>query len=259
MGIINATPDSFYAGSRRTKLEAALELAEEMIAAGADILDIGGMSSRPGAPVIDEAEEKARVIPVIEAIHTAHPQAILSVDTVRAGVARAAVAAGASMINDISAGSLDPNLFATVADLQVPYVLMHMRGRPENMQQQTDYADVVTALLDFFEEKIYALRQLGIKDIVLDPGFGFGKTLTQNYEIMRKFSALRLFNLPLLAGVSRKSMIYKLLETTPEAALNGSTVLHLFALQQGARILRVHDVGPAKEVTKIWGELKKED
>jgi dihydropteroate synthase len=256
MGILNVTPDSFYAGSRVDSVQAAVDRAGEMLAAGADILDIGGMSTRPGARVIDPAEEADRVGPVIGAVARAFPEAIISVDTVYAETARLAVAAGAGMVNDISAGSLDPDLFATVAELQVPYVLMHMQGRPENMREHTDYDDLLNDIWDFLAQKIGELRSLGQLDIIVDPGLGFGKTIDQNFTILRNLHAFRTFDLPLMIGLSRKSMIWKTLEVDPSAALNGTTALHVIALQQGAHILRVHDVAPAREVVQLMARLQ---
>lgn len=255
MGIINATPDSFFAGSRHQGLDDILHRAETMLADGADILDIGGMSSRPGADIIDVAEEIRRVIPAISAIKAAFPQAIVSIDTIRAEVAKQAVQAGAGIVNDISAGRLDADMYATVAALGVPYILMHARGTPATMQQQTDYEDVAQAVMDFFMAEIHTLRGLGVKDVVIDPGFGFAKTLDQNYELLKKLHVFRLLGVPILAGVSRKSMIYKLLGTTPEEALNGTSVLHWVALEQGAQLLRVHDVKAAREVVQIFEKI----
>lgn len=256
MGIINATPDSFFAGSRHQRTDDILRTAEQMLTEGADMLDIGGMSSRPGADIITVAEELQRVLPAIEAIHTAFPQAILSIDTVHAEVARQAVAAGAGIVNDVSAGRIDPAMYATVAALSVPYILMHSRGTPANMQQLTHYDDVVQDVVDFFTHELHTLRNLGVKDVVIDPGFGFGKTLTQNYDLLRQLHVFQILGVPVLAGVSRKSMIYKLLDTTPEASLNGTSVLHWVALEQGARLLRVHDVKPAREVVQIFAQLR---
>ncbi len=256
MGIINATPDSFFADSRHQRTDDILRTAEQMLTEGADILDIGGMSSRPGADIITVAEELQRVLPAIEAIKTAFPQAIISIDTIHAEVARQAVGVGASIVNDISAGRIDPDMYTTVAALGVPYILMHSRGTPATMQQLTDYDDVVQNVVDFFTTELLTLRNLGIKDVVIDPGFGFGKTLPQNYDLLRQLHVFQILGVPVLAGVSRKSMIYKLLDTTPEASLNGTSVLHWVALEQGAKILRVHDVRPAREVVQIFTQLR---
>jgi dihydropteroate synthase len=252
MGVLNTTPDSFFAGSRVTDEKVILAHAERMITEGVSILDIGGMSSRPGAAIIDEAEEMRRVLPAIEAVIKAFPSAIISVDTIRAGVARAAVAAGASIVNDISAGSLDEKMFSTVADLGTPYILMHMKATPKTMQQEAVYTDVTLDILDFFIEKIGILRGLGVKDIVVDTGFGFGKTLEQNYELLRKLPVFKILDCPLLAGLSRKTMIWKALDISPDAALNGTTAANMLALMGGAKILRVHDVREAVETIKIF-------
>lgn len=251
MGILNLTPDSFYAGSRKISVEMAVEAAGEMLADGADILDLGGMSSRPGAELISSKKEQKRVIPVVAAIKAAFPSAIISVDTVYAATARAAVAEGAGMINDISAGSVDPELLECLPELRVPYVLMHMRGTPANMQQKTDYQDLIPEIWDFLAEKNAQLTAAGVNDVILDPGFGFGKTMEQNYELLNNLHAFRAMNRPVLAGLSRKSMIWRALDTEPSEALNGTTALHVIALQQGAAILRVHDVREAVEVVKL--------
>lgn len=255
MGIINVTPDSFFAGSRHQHTAAILHTAEQMLAEGADILDIGGMSSRPGADIITVAEELLRVLPAIEAIKSAFPQAIISIDTIHAEVARQAVGVGAGIVNDVSAGRIDPSMYATVAALGVPYILMHSRGTPATMQQLTDYGDVVQDVVDFFTRELGTLRGLGVKDVVIDPGFGFGKTLPQNYDLLRKLHVFQILGVPVLAGVSRKSMVYKLLDATPETSLNGTSVLHWVALEQGAKLLRVHDVKPAREVIRIFEQL----
>lgn len=253
MGILNITTDSFYEGSRFTETEPLLRQAEEMLAEGATILDIGGASSRPGAQEVDETEEISRVTGAVETILQRFPEALLSVDTWRASVAQAAVEAGAAMVNDISAGSIDPKMYETVARLQTPYILMHMKGTPADMQKQAVYEDVVTEVLDFFIAEIAQLRALGIKDIVLDPGFGFGKTILQNYTLLKNLHVFgRVTGLPVLAGLSRKSMIYKYLDIQPEQALNGTTALHMVALQQGATILRAHDVKEAVETIRLW-------
>jgi dihydropteroate synthase len=252
MGVLNTTPDSFFINSRVADEKAILTLAERMITEGVSILDIGGMSSRPGAAIIDEGEEMRRVLPAIEAVAKRFPAAIISIDTVRAGVARAAVEAGAAIVNDISAGSLDEALFSTVAELQTPYILMHMKAKPETMQQEAVYEDVTLDILDFFIQKVGILRGLGVKDIVIDTGFGFGKTLEQNYELLRKLSVFKILDCPILVGLSRKTMIWKALDITPDAALNGTTAANILALMGGAKILRVHDVREAVETIKIF-------
>ncbi|HNL38231.1 MAG: dihydropteroate synthase [Saprospiraceae bacterium] len=253
MGILNVTPDSFFDGGRYGDPSHALRQAEKMIRDGASILDVGGASSRPGAAEVPEEEETRRVLPVIEALSAEFPDTIVSVDTWRAGVALTAAEAGAGIINDISAGNLDENLLTAVAKIQAPYVLMHMQGAPATMQANPQYEDVVTDVLDFFLEKTAVLRALGIRDIVLDPGFGFGKNLEHNYLLLNNLSTFSaVTGLPVLAGLSRKSMICKVLKVNPEHALNGTTALHMVALQQGARILRAHDVREAREVIQLW-------
>lgn len=252
MGIINLTPDSFFAGSRQQGMDKVLQRAEQMLSEGAAILDLGGMSSRPGAAVISVEEELQRVLAPIEQIKQSFPDAILSIDTVHSEVARQAVAAGASIVNDISAGSIDPRMYQTVAELQVPYILMHMQGTPKTMQQSPDYDDVVQEVLDFLIAEVHKLRELGLHDIVIDPGFGFGKTLAQNFQLLSNLHVLQILEVPILAGVSRKSMIYKLLNISPDEALNGTVAAHVIALQQGASILRVHDVRAAQEAIQVW-------
>ncbi len=251
MGILNITPDSFYDGGRHNTVGAALVQAEKLLTAGADILDIGAYSSRPGAADVSADEEQARLLPVIEAVITKFPESTLSIDTFRASVARASVVAGAHVINDISGGTLDSDMFTTVAELQVPYILMHMRGTPNTMQQLTDYEDVVRDVSLFFGKQVAALRELGVKDIILDPGFGFAKTLEQNYELLRRLDTLHVHGLPILGAISRKSMIYKKLGVKAEDALNGTTVLNTLLLLKGVHILRVHDVKAAKEAIAL--------
>ena len=258
MGILNINDDSFFSGSRFSGTDNLLKAAESMLSAGAAILDIGGMSSRPGAEVISAEEELRRVLPAITNIHREFPDAILSVDTIRSTVAREAVQAGAAMINDISAGKLDQELYPTLGELQVPYVLMHMQKRPENMQEAPTYDNVVQDVLDFLIAEIHTLRQHGVKDILIDPGFGFGKSVEHNYELLRSLHVFRMLDLPILVGISRKSMIYKPLGIGPEQALNGTTALHMAALQQGAGMLRVHDVKEAVETIRLWELLKEE-
>lgn len=258
MGVLNVTPDSFFDGGKYENVKALLQQVGKMISAGAMIIDVGGMSSRPGAEIINVSEELSRVIPIIKQIKEHFPTIIISIDTVRSEVARQSVAAGASIINDISAGSIDDQMFETVAELNVPYILMHMQGKPEDMQQHPDYQDVTKNVLDFFIEKIGELRELGVKDIILDPGFGFGKTIQHNYQLLQNFAIFKILDLSLLAGISRKSMIYKVLDSTPEEALNGTTVLNTLALERGAKILRVHDVKEAKETITLWKQLNQE-
>lgn len=255
MGILNVTPDSFYDGGRYQARDQVLRQAERMLREGATIIDIGGMSSRPGAGEVLPAEELRRVLPAISAIAESFPEALLSIDTVRPVVARQAVAAGAHLINDISAGTMADDMYETVAALGVPYCLMHMQGTPRTMQRAPEYGDVVRDVLDFFIRQVGKLRDLGVVDIILDPGFGFGKTLAHNYRLLKHLHVFRQLDLPVLAGLSRKSMIYRLLDTTAEGALNGTTALHMVALQQGARLLRVHDVREAVEVIRCWEQL----
>ncbi|MEM8908691.1 MAG: dihydropteroate synthase [Bacteroidota bacterium] len=258
MGILNVTPDSFFDGGRYLQAHTILQQIEKMKRAGASIIDIGGMSSRPGASLISEAEELSRVLPVIEQIQQHFPDTILSVDTFRAKVAKESVAAGASMINDISAGRLDEELLATIAQLDVPYILMHMQGQPQTMQDQPQYENVVVEVLDFFIEKVGKLKTLGLEDIILDVGFGFGKSIDHNYELLKNLGGFRILDLPIMAGLSRKSMIFKVLQTTAEKALNGTTALHMVALQNGAKILRAHDVEEAMQTIQLWETLERQ-
>ena len=252
MGIINATPDSFFAGSRNPNTADAVFMAEKMLNEGAAFLDIGAYSSRPGAEDISAEEETDRLLPVIKAIVKAFPQAVLSVDTFRASVAEVAVNAGAQIINDISGGDLDAQMFKTVAKLQVPYILMHMKGTPQNMQEKAQYEDVFAEVFDYFAEKVYRLKQLHVHDVILDPGFGFAKTREQGFKLLQQMQGFDLLKLPVLAGVSRTGMIYKTLGGKPETALNGTTVLNTMALKNGASILRAHDVKEAVEAVDLF-------
>lgn len=252
MGILNVTPDSFYQGSRVNQEKSLLAQAEKMLADGAFALDIGGYSSRPGADHISPKEEANRVVNAVQILTREFPDAPLSIDTFRASVAEQALDAGAAIINDISGGELDQNMFALIADRQVPYILMHMRGTPQTMKSQTHYEDLIKEITLYFQEKCHLLTNMGVKDIVLGPGFGFAKTISQNYELLRNLGYFKSLNLPLLAGVSRKSMIYKKLEIQPEDALNGTTALHMIALMNGASILRVHDVKEAVEAVQLF-------
>lgn len=251
MGILNVTPDSFFEGSRQHSLDHVLTTAERMLQQGAMILDIGGQSTRPGAADIGAAEETDRVVPAIEAIVAHFPDALISVDTFRAPVARAAVQAGALIVNDVSGGSLDADMLTTVGELQVPYICMHMRGTPATMQQLTQYDNVVTDVIDFFVERTDACRKAGIKDVIIDPGFGFAKTPVQNFQLLRELQSFQIFGRPVLLGVSRKSTICKTLNITADEALNGTTVLNTIGLLNGASILRVHDVKEAVEAVKL--------
>jgi dihydropteroate synthase len=257
MGILNITPDSFYKGSRFTTEKDILNEAEKMLTEAAVILDIGGMSSRPGAEIISEDEELNRVLPAIKSLKKAFPQAIISIDTFRSNVVKASVTEGVSMINDISAGTMDAQMFETIAALQnIPYILMHMKGTPPNMQKQADYNDIALEILDFFIEKVGQLRGLEVKDIIIDPGFGFGKTIEHNFELLKKMHVFKILEVPILAGLSRKSMIWKTLNIPSDEALNGTSVCNLLALQQGAQILRVHDVKEAKQTIHLWQKVR---
>jgi dihydropteroate synthase len=257
MGVLNITPDSFYEESRVQSAENMLKKAEKMLYDGATILDIGGMSSRPGATIISEKEELSRVIPAIETVIRYFPKAVISVDTLRANVAKKSIEAGASIINDISGGNFDKAMFQTVADLKnVPYILMHMKGdTPKTMQKQAQYEDITLEIMDFFIEKLGILRGLAVKDIIIDVGFGFGKTIEHNFTLLKKLHVFKMLEVPILTGLSRKSMIWKTLNIPPDDALNGTSALHMIALQQGSKILRVHDVKEAIEVIKLYKML----
>lgn len=247
MGILNITPDSFYDGGRHNTIHAALQQAERLLTEGADLIDIGAYSTRPNALEIDADEETGRLVPVVNAIHKEFGDALLSVDTFRSKVARRAIDAGAHIINDISGGTFDEDMFSTIAALHVPYVLMHMRGTQAAMHQLNDYKDVVREISLFFGQRVATLHALGVSDIILDPGPGFGKSMTQNYELLKRIDEFHVFGHPLLGAISRKSMIYKKLGTGPEKALNGTTVLNTLLLTKGVQLLRVHDVKAAKE------------
>ncbi len=253
MGILNLTPDSFYDGGKNSDEKKVLNQVEKMLSEGAAFIDLGGYSSRPGAKHITENEEENRVLPALKAILKHFPEALISVDTFRSGLAAKTINLGACMINDISAGNLDKDMFRTVAALQVPYVAMHMPGTPETMQKMTHYDNLVTDLVYFFSKKISELRELHINDIIIDVGFGFGKTLEQNYSLLRKLEVFQMLGVPILTGISRKSMVYKIIGTDPEQALNGTTVANTIALLKGSNILRVHDVKEAVEAVKITG------
>jgi dihydropteroate synthase len=257
MGIINTTPDSFYTGSRYSGVEAIIDIAEKMLIDGADILDIGGQSTRPGSEQIPAEEELERVIPAITAISQKFPQAFISIDTYYSKVAKAAVEAGASLVNDISAGMIDNEMAGTVAALKVPYVLMHMKGTPQTMQKNAVYENVTREVLDFFIAKTFELKQAGITDVIIDPGFGFAKTIEHNFELLKNLSDFKMLDKPLMLGVSRKSTIYKTLGKTAEEALNGTTVLNTIGLMKGASILRVHDVKEAKEAVILFSAMHK--
>lgn len=252
MGILNITPDSFYSESQKNTEEEIAERVNAILAEGGSMIDVGAYSSRPGADNVSEEEEKRRLRGALQILRRIAPEALVSVDTFRADVARMCVEEyGVQIINDISGGELDPRMFETVASLGVPYILMHMKGNPQTMQQDPRYDDLLTEMLQYFGSKVQQLHELGVKDIILDPGFGFAKTLEHNYELMNRLQDLRVLGLPMLVGVSRKSMIYRLLGGTPESALNGTSVLNTLALMKGASILRVHDVKEAVEVVQI--------
>ena len=251
MGILNLTPDSFFDGGKYNREEQWLMQTRKMLKEGADIIDIGAVSTRPGAAAVGEEEELMRLLPPLKKLVTEFPDAVFSIDTYHAKVARQCIEAGAHIINDISGGSFDKNMFQTIAELKVPYVLMHIHGTPETMQEHPLSEKIVSVVRTFFQDKVSALRAIGVEDIILDPGFGFGKTLEGNYELLQKMETTRIDNLPLLAGVSRKSMINKVLGTLPAEALNGTTVIHTLALLNGANLLRVHDVKEAREAVKL--------
>jgi dihydropteroate synthase len=259
MGIINATPDSFYAGSRSPFVEETIRKVAQMIEDGAAIIDIGGMSTRPGAKAISAAEEIARLKPVIGAIRTSFPDQVISVDTVWGAVARWALDEGVHMINDISAWTIDPSLLDVVSTYQVPYVLMHMKGTSASMQKEANYEDVVLEVLDFLIAKLSILVERNVMDVIIDPGFGFAKDAQHNFELLQNLHVLKILDRPILAGLSRKSTIQKTLDVDAEHALNGTTALHMVALQQGAQILRVHDVKEAMECIKLYLQLRPYD
>ncbi len=258
MGILNITPDSFYEGSRMKGEEMILMQAEKMLKDGADFIDIGGYSSRPDAEEVSEEEEFERVIPAIELLTKHFPEILISIDTFRSKVAEKALEAGAAMVNDIAAGNLDSKMMEVVAKHQVPYIMMHMRGTPKTMKTLNQYeGDMTQEILYYFSEKINAARRLGINDLIVDPGFGFSKNIEQNFELFGKLELFEILELPLLIGISRKSLIYKSLGGEPADALNGTTVLNTVALTRGAAILRVHDVKEAVECVKLVGRIKK--
>lgn len=256
MGILNTTSDSFFDGGKYHTIDSALSRCGQMLTEGASIIDIGGQSTRPGAVLIETETELQRTIPIIEAIIQRFPETIISIDTFRARVAKAAIEAGAKIINDVSAGDDDEDMISVVADLQVPFIAMHKKGNPQNMQINPEYSDVNEEVISYFQQKTAQLSKAGIKDIILDPGFGFGKTMEHNYSIMNNLEVYHQFNRPILIGVSRKTMIWKLLKTNPEGALNGTTALNTVALMAGAHILRVHDVKEAVECCRIVEALR---
>ena len=257
MGILNVTPDSFFAASRTFSETEVARRAEQLLADGADIIDIGGYSTRPGAAEVSPGEEWARLSLGLKAVRAVSAEAMVSVDTFRADVARRCVEEyGVAIVNDISGGELDADMFPTVAALGVPYILMHMQGTPQTMQQAPHYDDVLREVILYLARKVQQLRELGVRDIILDPGFGFGKTVDDNYRLLACLDELALFGLPVLAGISRKSMICRVLDITPDQALNGTTVLNTLCLTKGARILRVHDVRPAVEAVRLFGAMQ---
>ncbi len=257
MGIINATPDSFFKGHLTKGLDEILRMTEQMLADGAAIIDVGGQTTKPGSVQLSAAEEADRVIPIISSIAANFPGTIISVDTFYSEVAKSAVEAGAAIINDISGGAFDDAMLQTAGSMNVPYICMHIKGIPATMHHNPEYENVVTEVLDYFVNKIAQCKKAGIKDVIIDPGFGFGKTIRHNFELLNNLATFKLLDRPLLAGLSRKGTIYKTLGTTAEHALNGTTVLNTIALMNGASILRVHDVKPAVEAVKLFIETKK--
>lgn len=256
MGILNVTPNSFFDGGKYKKEEEIISQVDKMLSQGATFIDIGAYSSKPSAEFVTEQEEIDRIVPAIELILKHFPSTLLSIDTFRAKVAKASIESGAALINDIAVGELDDKMFDVMADYNVPYIMMHMRGNPQTMQSLTQYDDIVKEMLFYFSEKVKKARSLGINDLILDPGFGFAKTTDQNYEVLQKMELFNLLELPILAGVSRKSMVYKTLNNTAQEALNGTTVLNTIALTKGAKILRVHDVKEAMECITLLEKLK---
>jgi len=257
MGILNITPDSFYDGGRFKDEKSILTQVDKLLKEGATFIDIGAYSSRPGADFVSENEELKRLIPIVNAVVKTFPKCLISIDSFRSRVIKNSVEAGAAMVNDISGGQLDPLMFEVVGALDVPYIMMHMRGTPQTMQQMTDYSDVIKEVYSYFSKRIELAKTHQIKDVILDLGFGFSKTLEQNFELLGMLDYYKNLNLPILAGVSRKSMIYKTLNTTADQALNGSTALHMVALQKGAKLLRVHDVKEAMEFIQLYEMLQK--
>ena len=255
MGILNVTPNSFYDGGMYKSSSEMLTKVGKMLSDGATFIDVGAYSSKPSAEYVSEEEELQRIIPIINLILEYYPEALLSVDTFRSEVAKVCIENGAAMINDISAGNLDDKMLETIAKYNVPYIMMHMRGTPETMQKMTSYEDIVKEILFYFSEKVANARSFGINDLIIDPGFGFAKTLDQNYEVLQKMELFEILELPLLAGFSRKSMIYKTLQSSAEEALNGTTVLNTVALTKGAKILRVHDVKEAMECVTLFNKI----
>jgi len=255
MGILNITPDSFYDGGRYKSDASILNQVESMITEGATFIDVGAYSSRPGADHVTEVEELNRIIPIVEILNKKFPDINLSIDTFRSNIAKECISSGAALINDISAGKLDDNMLKTVGSLGVPYVMMHMKGTPQTMQQQTNYNDLIKDIIYYFSERVAEARLNKISDLIIDPGFGFSKTIEQNYTLLNRLELLNMLDLPMLVGISRKSMIYKLLDSNPIEALNGTTSLNTISLLKGAKILRVHDVKEAIECIKLTNHL----
>jgi dihydropteroate synthase len=255
MGVLNVTPNSFFDGGKYKNESEILSQVEKMLADGATFIDIGAYSSKPNAEYVSEAEELQRIVPVVNLILDNYPETLISIDTFRSEVAKVCIENGAAIINDISAGNLDNKMLETVAKYNVPYIMMHMRGTPETMQKMTNYDNILKEILFYFSEKVAQARSFGINDLIIDPGFGFAKTLEQNFEVLQKMELFQILELPLLAGVSRKSMIYKTLNSTAEEALNGTTVLNTIALTKGAKILRVHDVKEAVECVTLFHKI----
>lgn len=257
MGILNITPDSFYDGGKNNSDQMIIDKVQKMLSDGATFIDIGAYSSKPNAVFVSEAEELKRIIPVIELLVKVFPDILISVDTFRSEIAKVSIESGASIINDIASGNLDDKMMETVAKYNVPYIMMHMKGDPKTMQSLTNYDDIIKEMLFYFSEKVNEARSFGINDLIIDPGFGFAKTLEQNFEVMNKLELFQMLDLPLLSGISRKSMIYKTLGTSPQESLNGTTFLNTVSLMKGAKILRVHDVKEAVECVKLYESLKK--
>ncbi len=255
MGILNLTPDSFYDGGKYSDEKSILDQVEKMLKEGATFIDVGSYSSRPGAEPISEEEELQRLLPIVQLLLKDFPEILLSIDTFRSEVAKECLQVGAALINDISAGRLDEKMFATVSKFKVPYIIMHMKGTPQNMQRQTEYKNLLEDILFYFSDRIAKARTHKINDIIIDPGFGFAKTIAQNYELLQRMDWFQTLHAPILAGLSRKSMIYKTLGSTAEKALNGTTALNMLALSKGANIIRVHDVAPAMECVQLYNQL----
>lgn len=257
MGILNITPDSFFDGGKNEGDQAIIDKVQKMLSEGATFIDIGAYSSKPNAEFVSETEEIKRILPVIEMLVKVFPEILISIDTFRSEVARVSIEAGASIINDIASGNLDAKMMETVAKYNIPYIMMHMKGNPQTMQNFTDYEGIIKEMLFYFSEKVNEARSFGINDLIVDPGFGFAKTLEQNFEVMNKLELFQMLDLPLLSGISRKSMIYKTLGNSPQDALNGTTFLNTVSLMKGAKILRVHDVKEALECVMLFEKLNK--